>query len=55
MKSALAISIVVVVLIAYGLLWGASRVAGSSALGRLPKLPKNSRRWLFGEHNSTAH
>ncbi len=42
--------LLVVGLIVYRLLWAASQVAGAAGLGRLPKLPKGVRRWLFGEH-----
>ena len=41
-------------LVVYRLLWAASSVAGAVGLGRLSKLPKNWRRWLFGEHNDTS-
>jgi len=37
----------------YRLLWATSQIAAADALGRLPKLPKSWRRWLFGGHNST--
>ena len=38
-------------IVVYRLLWAASQVASSAGLGRLPKLPKSWRRWLFDEHN----
>ena len=41
-------------LIVYRLLWAASSVAGAAGLGRLPKLPKSWRRWLFDEHKDTS-
>jgi len=42
----------VLALVVYRLLWGASQVAALDGLGRLPKLPKSWRRFLFGEHAS---
>jgi uncharacterized membrane protein YciS (DUF1049 family) len=41
-------------LIIFRLLWAASQVASLAGLGRLPKLPKSWRRWLFDEHNDTS-
>ena len=38
----------------YRLIWAGSQVAAAGGLGRLPKLPKSWRRWLFGEHNDTT-
>jgi hypothetical protein len=46
--------LVVLGVVAYRLLWAASSVASAAGLGRLPKLPKGWRRWLFGEHNSSS-
>lgn len=40
-------------LVVYRLLWAASQTAGAAALGRLPKLHKSWRRFLFGERNDT--
>lgn len=52
-KSAMIASFITVLfvagIIAYRLLWAASSVASAAGLGRLPKLPKGWRRWLFGE------
>jgi hypothetical protein len=45
----------VLVLVVYRLLWGASQVASAAGLGRLPKLPKSWRRWLFDEHNNPSN
>jgi len=57
-KSAMIASFVTVLfvtgIVAYRLLWAASSVASAAGLGRLPKLPKTWRRWLFGEHNSPS-
>jgi hypothetical protein len=44
----------VLVLVVYRLLWVGSQVAGAAGLGRLPKLPKGVRRWLFGERDHTS-
>ena len=41
-------------IVAYRLLWAASSVASAAGLGRLPKLPKSWRRWLFDEHNGPS-
>jgi hypothetical protein len=41
-------------LVVYRLLWAGSQVASAAGLGRLPKLPKSWRRWLFGEHNNPS-
>jgi hypothetical protein len=41
-------------LVVYRLLWAASGVASAAGLGRLPKLPKSWRRWLFDEHEPKA-
>jgi hypothetical protein len=38
-------------IVVYRLLWAASQVASSAGLGRLPKLPKSWRRWLFDERD----
>jgi hypothetical protein len=52
-KSSLIASAVRVLLVlgilVYRLVWAASQVASSAGLGRLPRLPKSWRRWLFGE------
>lgn len=40
--------------IIFRLLFGASQVAGLAALGRLPKLPKTWRRFLFDEHDKSS-
>jgi hypothetical protein len=40
-------------LVLYRLLWAASQIAATDGLGRLPKLPKSWRRWLFGGDNTT--
>ena len=49
-----AITVVFVLgLVAYRLLWAASQTASAVGLGRLPKLPKTWRRFLFGERNDT--
>jgi len=53
--ASLVTGLIVLVAVIYRLLWGASQVAGLSALGRLPKLPKSWRRWLFGERNNTSN
>ncbi len=42
-------------LVIYRLLWAASQVAGAAGLGRLRKLPKGVRRWLFGERDHTSN
>jgi hypothetical protein len=36
-------------LIVFRLLWAASSVTALAGLGRLPKLPKSWRRWVFDE------
>jgi hypothetical protein len=58
-KSAMLVSfftvLLVVGLITYRLLWAASSIASAAGLGRLPKLPKGFRRWLFGEPNDPSH
>jgi hypothetical protein len=41
-------------LVVYRLLWAASGVASAAGLGRLPKLPKSWRRWLFDEHEDAS-
>jgi len=43
--------LIVLAAITFRLLLGASQVAGLAALGRLPKLPKSWRRFLFDEHD----
>ena len=57
-KSALITSAITVLLVlglvVYRLLWAASSVAGAAGLGRLPKLSKGLRRWLFGERDHTS-
>jgi hypothetical protein len=54
-KSSLSASTVTILfvlgIVVYRLLWAASQVASSAGLGRLPKLPKSWRRWLFDERN----
>ena len=42
-------------LVLYRLAWAASSVAGLAGLGRLSKLPKSVRRWLFGERGHTSN
>jgi hypothetical protein len=42
-------------LVLFRLLWAALQVASASALGRLPKLPKILRCWLFDERSTTPH
>jgi hypothetical protein len=42
-------------LVIFRLLWAASQVASLAGLGRLPKLPKSWRRWLFDEPNDTSN
>ncbi|HXE35453.1 MAG TPA: hypothetical protein VN087_16185 [Verrucomicrobiae bacterium] len=44
--------LVVAGLVVYRLLWAASSVTAAAGLGRLPKLPKGVRRWLFGERGN---
>jgi|HubBroStandDraft_2_1064218.scaffolds.fasta_scaffold01512_4 hypothetical protein len=44
--------LVVVGLVVYRLLWAASSVAAAAGLGRLSKLPKGVRGWLFGERGA---
>jgi hypothetical protein len=46
--------LLVIGLVAYRLLWAASSVAGAAGLGRLSKLPKGVRRWLFGERSNPS-
>jgi hypothetical protein len=46
--------LVVLAAIIFRLLFGASQVAGAAALGRLPKLPKSWRRFLFDEHDDRS-
>jgi hypothetical protein len=46
--------LVVLGLVAYRLLWAASSVAAAAGLGRLSKLPKGVRRWLFGERGNPS-
>jgi Protein of unknown function (DUF2934) len=46
--------LIVLAAIIFVLLFGASQVAGLAALGRLPKLPKNWRRFPFDEHNDRS-
>ena len=47
--------LIVLAAIIFRLLLGASQVAGLAALGRLPKLPKSWRRFLFDEHDDRAN
>jgi hypothetical protein len=42
-------------LIIFRLLWAASSVTALAGLGRLPRLPKSWRRWLFDEHKSASN
>lgn len=42
--------LIVLAAIIFRLLFGASQVAALAGLGRLPKLPKSWRRFLFDEH-----
>jgi hypothetical protein len=42
-------SLLVLAIVAYRLLWMASGTASASGLGRLPKLPKGLRHFLYGE------
>jgi hypothetical protein len=42
-------------LVIFRLLWAASQVASLAGLGRLPRLPKSWRRWLFDEHNGASN
>jgi hypothetical protein len=42
-------------LVIFRLLWAASQVASLAGLGRLPKLPKSWRRWLFDERSGTSN
>jgi hypothetical protein len=44
----------VVALVLYRLAWAGSQLAATAGLGRLPKLSKRWRRWLFGEHGETS-
>jgi len=47
-------ALVVLALVVYRLLWAGSQVAAAAGLGRLPKLPKSLRSWLFDEQNGTT-
>jgi hypothetical protein len=42
-------SLFVLGIVAYRLLWMASGTASAAGLGRLPKLPKGLRHFLYGE------
>jgi hypothetical protein len=42
-------------LIIFRLLWAASSVTALAGLGRLPKLPKSWRRWLFDEPDDASN
>jgi len=42
-------------LIIFRLLWAASSVTAMAGLGRLIKLPKGWRCWLFDEHNEPSN
>lgn len=46
--------LIVLAAIIFRLLYLGSQVAGLAALGRLPKLPKSWRRFLFGEHDDRS-
>jgi hypothetical protein len=46
--------LVVLGVVAYRLLGQRHPLLGGAGLGRLPKLPKSWRRWLFGETNSPS-
>jgi hypothetical protein len=41
-------------LVIFRMVWAASSVAAAAGLGRLAKLPKTWRRWLFDEPNGIA-
>jgi hypothetical protein len=47
--------LIVLAAIIFRLLFGASQVASNAALGRLPKLPKSWRRFLFDEHDDRSN
>lgn len=48
-------ALIVLAAIIFRLLFGASQVAGLAALGRLPKLPRSWRRFLFDEHDDKSN
>lgn len=51
---AIGIGVFVALAIILRLLFAGSQVAGATALGRLPQLPKSWRHWLLGERDHTA-
>jgi hypothetical protein len=53
--SSLIASAITILYVAYRLLWAASQTASAAGLGRLPKLPKSWRRFLFGDRDDTPH
>ena len=46
--------LIVLAAIIFRLLFGASQVVALAGLGRLPKLPKSWRRFLFDEHDGKS-
>jgi hypothetical protein len=57
-KSSLIASAVTVLfvlgIVVYRLFWAAAQVASLAGLGRLPKLSRSWRRWLFDERHDTS-
>jgi hypothetical protein len=47
--------LIVLAAIIFRLLFGASQVAALAGLGRLPKLPRSWRRFLFDEHDDKCN
>jgi hypothetical protein len=53
-KSTILAVVVVVALVVFRVLFGASQMAAAAGLGRTSKYPKSWRRWLFGEKSAPS-